>query len=257
MAAAEAPTQAPMSPTAEPILTFDHVSRRYGPQTALRDVSLELHAGELVAAIGPNGGGKSTLLLLAAGLLAPSAGTVTVCGIPAHRLAQERTGWVGLVTARPGLYPLLSGWENLEHFAGLCGLPTPEARAQAQPLLDELHLTPDAMDRPTRAWSTGMQQKLSLVRALLLKPRLLLFDEPTANLDPVAAHAITRALRQRADAGLACLLVTHDLPAAEALCDRALLIQGAIRRTLAFPRRDPPPPGPLLAAWTETLTEPA
>ncbi len=97
--------------------------------------------------------------------------------------------------------------------------------------------------------STGTQHKLSLIRALLLSPKLLLFDEPTANLDPLASSALYAEVRRRADAGLACVLVTHDLPAAEAVCNRVLLVNGGIEKELTFTEHRAPLTGPTLAAW--------
>jgi len=235
------------------IVEMKGVGRRFGAREVVAGVDLTVSAGEVVGVVGPNGGGKSTLLMLAAGLLRPTAGHVKVCGKTAHELALKREGLIGLVTARPGLYPLLTGWENLRHFTGLFGISEAEERKRANPLLKALDLGDGAMETRIGTWSTGMQQKLSLVRALLLSPRLLLFDEPTANLDPVAARTLYTELRKRADEGLACLLVTHDLQAAESICDRALLFDGGIKQELRFAHRKPPEPGPLLAAWTTTL----
>ncbi len=231
------------------------LGRRFGDRDVVSSVSVTLRAGEVLGVVGPNGGGKSTLLLLLAGLLRPSSGSVEVCGIAAHELALTSAGLVGLVTARPGLYPLLTGWENLRHFGGLYGLSRDEVTARAEPLLASLALR-DGLDDRVGRWSTGMQQKLSLVRALLLSPKLLLFDEPTANLDPVASDSLYGELRTRADDGLACVLVTHDLAAAEAVCDRVLLLDGEVKRTVSFSHRGRPAAGPLLEAWLDGVGAP-
>jgi len=233
----------------------ERVGKAFGANPVVSEVSLSLGPGEVLGIVGPNGGGKSTLLLLLAGLLRPSSGTVTVGGRTARRLALESAGLVGLVTARPGLYPLLTGRENIRHFGGLFGLTDDEVDAAAAPFLTALALT-EGMDQRVATWSTGMQQKLSLTRALLLQPKLLLFDEPTANLDPVASDALYQELRRRADGGLACVLVTHDLGAAEAICDRALLVDVTVRRELTFPERPAAEAGPLLTAWQEEVGAP-
>lgn len=234
------------------VAVLQGVSRSFGRRTVLSGVDLRVGEGELVGVIGPNGGGKSTLLFLMAGLLRPTAGRVEVCGVEAWRLSLTRSGTVGLVTPRPGLYPLLTGRENLLHFAALFGVAPADALARAAPLLESLALT-EGWDERVGGWSTGMCQKLSLVRALLLAPRLLLLDEPTANLDPVAAHTFWTEVRSRVDQGLACVLVSHDLHGVEAICDRALLVSGGVRREVLLPRRAAPAPGPLLAAWHEVL----
>jgi len=233
------------------VVTRD-AGKAFGKRTVLSGVSMTIAAGEVVGIVGPNGGGKSTLLLLLAGLLRPTVGTAEVCGIAAHRLALTSAGLVGLVTARPGLYPLLTGRENLHHFGGLYGLSPVEVDHKATPLLEALDFGA-CLDERVRSASTGMLQKLSLVRALLLSPRLLLFDEPTANLDALASQSLYGEIRSRADAGLACALVTHDLAAAESVCDRVLLVDREVRRELAFDERREPEVGPLLSAWREEV----
>jgi ABC-2 type transport system ATP-binding protein len=238
-----------------PIAVMEKAGRSFGTRVVLADLDLTIAGGEMVGVVGPNGGGKSTLLLLLAGLLRPSTGRVTVCGSDATALSRTTAGCVGLVTARPGLYPLLTGRENLWHFGGLFGLSPGEVDDKAAPLARALRLTAGLDERVGRM-STGMQQKLSLVRALLLAPKLLLFDEPTANLDPLAARALYAEVRSRADAGLACVLVTHDLAAAEAICERVLLVDGRVKRELAFGARRQPVTGPLLAAWHDALGDP-
>jgi ABC-type multidrug transport system ATPase subunit len=177
---------------------------------------------------------------------------VLVSGVEAQALSLTTTGRVGLVTARPGLYPLLTGRENLWHFGGLFGLTEREVDAKAEPLARELGLGQGLDERVARL-STGTQQKLSLVRALLLSPTLLLLDEPTANLDPLAASTLYAEVRKRADAGVACVLATHELSAAEAVCDRVLLVDGTVRRELTFKEHRAPLAGPLLEAWRKEL----
>ena len=233
-------------------MVMQGVWRSFGPRTVLSGVTTTVRRREVLGVVGPNGGGKSTLLMLMAGLLRPTAGHVRVCGREAHTLSLTGAGLVGLVTARPGLYPLLSGRENLHHFGGLFGLAPAQVDEKAEPLVRELELT-RGFDERVGAWSTGMQQKLSLIRALLLSPELLLLDEPTANLDPVVSRTLHAEVRRRADAGLCCVLVTHDLEAAEAFCDRALLVDVEVRREFAFPERRGPVTGPLLSAWREEI----
>ncbi|MBE2248018.1 MAG: ABC transporter ATP-binding protein [Myxococcus sp.] len=237
----------------QPVVVVENAARAFGAREVLSGITLTVSAGELVGIVGPNGGGKSTLLLLMAGLLRPSSGRVTVLGIDAYALSLTAAGSVGLVTARPGLYPLLTGWENLHHFGGLFGLSPAEVEAKAEPLARTLELTPSSLATRAGQLSTGMQQKLSLIRALLLSPKLLLLDEPTANLDPLAARALTAEVRRRVNDGLACALVTHDLPGAEAVCDRVLLLDRSVKRELTFSDHRAPLSGPTLKAWQELL----
>ena len=235
-----------------PVVVMRNAGKKFGNRIAVSDLNLSVSRGEIVGIIGPNGGGKSTALLLMAGLLRPTSGQVSVCGIEANALSLTSAGLIGLVTARPGLYPLLTGRENLRHFGGLFGLTSGEVDSRAAPLIRTLELTA-GFDEPAGLASTGMQQKLSLIRALLLSPDLLLFDEPTANIDPLTSRILYTELRERADKGLACVLVTHDLSAAEAICDRVVIIDVKIKRELRFTERRTPLEGPLLAAWKETV----
>ena len=107
-------------------------------------------------------------------------------------------------------------------------------RERALPLLDELGVA-DQMDRQVKEFSSGMQQKISLARALLMDPKLLLLDEPTSNLDPVSTHTIHLAVRKQADRGVAVVLCTHDLHAADAICDRVAVMQRHIRASDRLP----------------------
>lgn len=208
------------------------LTRTYG-EAGIREVDLSVSAGEVVGLVGPNGGGKSLLLLLMAGLIEPESGEVLLDGEPVHELAQDAAGVVGLITAEPGLYPLLDGWENLVFFGGLYGLSADEVRAKAAPLIADLQLG-EELERPVSTYSSGMRQKVSLVRALLMSPKLLLLDEPTANLDPLSAHAIWRSVRSHADAGLAVVLSTHDLAAAHSICERVAFVDGGVGDIVAF-----------------------
>jgi ABC-type multidrug transport system ATPase subunit len=235
-----------------PVVVMRDAGRAFGTRVVLEGVNLTVSPGEVIGVVGPNGGGKSTLLMLMAGLLRPTRGSVTVCGIEAYALSLTAAGLVGLVTARPGLYPLLTGRENLRHFGGLFGLTPDEVDEKAAPLAEALELTV-GLDERVGTCSTGMQQKLSLIRALLLSPKLLLFDEPTANLDPLASRTLYAEVRRRADEGLACALVTHDLPAAEAFCDRVLIVDVVVKRELAFSDRRAAVDGPLLEAWKDAV----
>ena len=232
------------------LLVARGLTRLYAPGAGVEEVDLEVGEGEVLGIIGPNGGGKSTLLLLLAGLVEPTKGTVTVQGVPAHELARRGAGKVGLITATYGLYPLLSGWENLVFFAGLFGLSEDEVHQRADALLADLGMT-EHLGRRVSTYSSGMQQKLSLTRALLMDPVLLLLDEPTANLDPVSARNIYTLLRARAARGLAVVLVTHDLHTAEHVCDRVVAIRGRITGERSFPGLREPPSPPLLELYGE------
>lgn len=235
-----------------PLAQLTDVSVQARDRIVLGPLDVTLQPGELVALYGPNGAGKSVLLHVLAGLVTPTGGEARIQGEPCHQLARDKPGTVGLVTAVPGLYPLLTGRENLHFFGSLHGLGPADIDARLAPLLDELELT-DSLDRAVGEYSSGMQQKVSLARALLLDPALLLLDEPTANLDPASAHTLHRVLRQRADRGLTVVLATHDLALAEQIADRGVLLQTTVRRSVPLAHAPEPSPGPLLSAWEAEL----
>ena len=219
--------------TIQPSAVAEGLSRSFGGRAIVDQVDLALHPGEVVGLLGPNGGGKSTLLLLLAGLVRPTVGRVDIQGTPAHELALNRAGAVGLITAEPGLYPLLTGRENLRYFGGLFGSSSSEVDARAEPLLRELDIVDD-LDRPSSEYSSGMRQKISLARALLFEPAVLLLDEPTSNLDPLSTLTIHRAVRNQADhGGVSVCIATHELHAAEQICDRVVFFQDVSLRLLA------------------------
>jgi ABC-2 type transport system ATP-binding protein len=234
-----------------PVLVARGLTRRYGALTCVEGVDLQVEAGEVLGLIGPNGGGKTTLLSLLAGLVRPSEGSVTIDGVEASELAVRSSGAVGLITAEPGLYPLLTGRENLRFFGGLYGRSPEEVDQAAAPLLQELGVAED-LDRLSSTYSSGTRQKVSLVRALLLTPRVLLLDEPTSHLDPVSSRTIHDAVRRRADQGTAVVMATHDLHTAEHVCDRVAAIDRRVVRILTLSgERSPPPTGKLFGLYQE------
>jgi ABC-2 type transport system ATP-binding protein len=202
----------------------------YGDLLAVDDVSVTLRAGEILGFLGPNGAGKSTTIKMLIGLLQPDAGTIEVLGMPmaTHRAAIQAR--VGVVFEEKNLYPALSGRENLAFFGRLFGLRDVDLDG----LLDRVGLGNRGDDRVS-GYSKGMRQRLTVARALLHRPDLLVLDEPTDGLDPVSARAIRQVIREEADRGVAVLLTTHDMYEADELSDRVAFIDAG--RILAL---DPP-----------------
>jgi len=190
-------------------------------------VSLGVARGQVLGLLGPNGAGKTTLIRVLAGLLAPDAGEVLLEGRPLLRRSPVTLARLGMVSPKGGLYPQLSGAENLLFFARLQGLSAAEARRRAAPLLERLGLGAAAR-RPVGQYSQGMLARLAMARALLHEPDILLLDEPVASVDPQMAETLRALMRERAQAGGVVLLSTHLLADAERLCQRAIFLNRRI-----------------------------
>ncbi len=193
---------------------------------ALRGVDLRIERGEFLALLGRNGAGKTTLLKIVATLLLPSAGEVWVEGYEAVRVPKEVRKKIGVVLAgERTLYWKLTGLENLLLFGGLYNLPRKEARRRAWELLSLVGLQEFA-HVSVEKYSTGMRKRLSLARALIHRPSLLILDEPTAGLDPQGTAELWEILRDlRAEQRLTVLMATHNMLEAEALPDRLVILE--------------------------------
>jgi heme exporter protein A len=206
---------------------LEGVGRAYGERVALRDVSLRLEEGRTLVVLGPNGAGKTTLLRILATLLRPHAGRARVLGreLPGEGWAVRRE--VGFLGHDPLLYRDLGGRENLRYHARLFGV----APARVEELLERVGMASRA-DEPVRTLSRGMVQRLAVCRAVLHEPRLLLLDEPLANLDPAARERVAPLLE-----GVARVVASHDPAGDLEGADLALGLRGG-RVALLAPARD-------------------
>ena len=200
--------------SAVPLLSLSGVTKRYGFVTALQDISLSVFGGEFVAIFGPNGAGKSTLLRVISGLMQPTRGSVKMAGVAANRAR------LGYVSHQSMLYNEMTGLENLVFFAQLHGVENP--RQEASRLLDRMGLT-TAGRQLVQGYSRGMKQRLTLARALLHRPGMLLLDEPYAGLDQQGKDLLTTTLRSLHRKGKTILLVTHNLADGLDLCTRVVI----------------------------------
>ncbi|PYV57701.1 MAG: heme ABC exporter ATP-binding protein CcmA [Acidobacteria bacterium] len=192
-----------MAAPAHTIITFNNVVKQFGRFIALRGVSLDLSAGKLYAILGENGAGKTTLLRVLAGLAQPTRGTVSMLGTSDLRTVTREIGYM----AHPSmLYDELSARENLHYFAALYGISKEDRCAS---LIQTVGLDP-ALSRPVGQYSQGMRQRLSLARALIHDPKILLLDEPFSNVDVRSAREIASLLGQLRDSGKTLLVITHQ-----------------------------------------------
>ena len=212
------------------MIKIEGLVKNYGMLPVLRGVELHVAPGEFVALVGANGAGKTTLLRIVATLLSPTAGRVSVGGWPLPGHADKVRRHMGLVSHQPLLYGDLTAAENLMFFARLYSLDNRDQR-----VLDALR-TVGLLARqrdPVRTFSRGMTQRLTLARATLHEPDVLLFDEPYTGLDQQASQLLDNLLRQEAARGRTILMITHDLAHGLNLCDRiAILSRGKIVSTV-------------------------
>jgi len=199
------------------------VRKRFGRQLVLAGVTTELRSGEVGLLLGPNGAGKSTLLGILSTLSRPSRGEVLYGDIPHPRAETELKGEIALVAHAPMLYRHLSGRENLRFFARIHGVQNAEEAVTAW--LERVDMA-HAADRPVAELSRGMTQRLTLARALLPGPRLLVLDEPFTGLDREGVDLLRREISRAADEGAVVLVVSHDLEAMDGLAAHLLVLRG-------------------------------
>ncbi len=216
-----------MSLSSGPALSAQGLTKHFGDRVAFADVSFEIAYGEVFGFLGPNGAGKTTTVRTLGTLIAPSAGSATVAGVPlVPENGVEIRRRIAIMPETPGLYQRLSVAENLQLFADLYEVRDPATRiAQA---LSAVSLTDRAQD-PCGALSKGLRQRVALARALLSEPEVLFLDEPTAGLDPVASREVHELITGLGQSGVTIFLTTHRLEEAERLCDRVAILNTTLR----------------------------
>ena len=191
----------------------------------MRDLSLSVREGEVVALLGPNGAGKTTTVRLLASIIKPTAGTAAIAGLDVVRDAQRVRSMVGLLTEFPGLYKRMRAVEYLDFYGQLHGLSPSLRRDRIGLLLQRFDLW-GARELQLGHYSKGMAQKLALTRAMLHDPRVLFLDEPTSAMDPHSARLVRDTIRWLKGQGKAIIICTHNLTEAHELADRVAIIRG-------------------------------
>jgi heme exporter protein A len=197
------------------------IEKKFGYSYAVRNVSLEVRRGEFVALFGSNGAGKTTFLKVAAGLMRPTKGTLSIEGFDVGRQAEEARRRIGFLSHNTFVYRDLSPLENLKFFCSLYGVSNSEERLLD--LLKRVDLAQRASE-PVRAFSRGLQQRVGIARALLHNPSLILLDEPYTGLDAKAAQTLNSILDEAVGAGKTVILTTHDLDQGLRAATRAVIL---------------------------------
>ncbi len=203
---------------------------RYGQFTAVDDVDMGVRSGETMGLLGPNGAGKTTLVRMLITLTPVQHGELRIFGMDARTHASEIRGFIGYVPQQLSIEPALTGRQNVEWFARLYGVSRVDRKRRVGEALDAMQLL-DVADRVAATYSGGMVRRLELAQALVNRPSLLILDEPTVGLDPIARDGVWQQVRRmQAELGMTVLLTTHYMEEADALCDRvALMHRGRLR----------------------------
>jgi lipooligosaccharide transport system ATP-binding protein len=208
---------------AGPLVVARGLSKTYATEPVVDGIDFEVEQGECLGFLGPNGAGKTTTINMISCFVRLGGGSLEVFGHPVDRAQREIKRRLGVVTQENNLDPDLSVLGNLVVFGRYFGIPAAERRRRAADLLEFLQLA-DKRDDHIRTLSGGMRRRLTLARALMSSPELLILDEPTTGLDPQARHVVWQKLRALKRAGVTMLLTTHYMEEAERLCDRLLIM---------------------------------
>jgi lipooligosaccharide transport system ATP-binding protein len=220
----------------ESLFSIQGLTKRYGNTTVVNDLSFDIAPGECLGVIGPNGAGKTTTIRMCLGLTTPDAGRITAFGLQMPQDALAIKEQLGIVSQFDSLDPDFSCAENLLVFGRYFGLKDAVIKARIPKLLEFAALTSKA-DAKLSELSGGMKRRLSLARALVNDPQLLLLDEPTTGLDPQARHLMWERLQRLVQQGKSILLTTHFMDEAERLCNRLLVLDHGKKMTEGTPRQ--------------------
>jgi ABC-2 type transport system ATP-binding protein len=208
------------------VITIDHISKSYGECKAVTDLSLSLHAGEILGFLGTNGAGKTTTIKMLLGFFPPDTGRISVFGQnPSDAITRQR---VGFMPETAYYYPYLNIYELLSFYGGLCGMSAALIRQRTEELIVRTGLE-NAGTRLLKTYSKGMLQRAGIAQAILHDPDLLILDEPFTGLDPLARIQLRDLILELKTKGKTILFSSHELSEAELMCDRiAIMKAGAL-----------------------------
>lgn len=202
------------------VLSVRNVRKKIGRKWIIKGVSFDIREGEIFGFLGPNGSGKTTTIRMLVGLIKPTDGSVTVCGKDVQQEHNAALLQIGSIVENPDMYSFMSGWENLEHFAGMLPNVTEQRMHEVVKIVGLKNRIHDKV----KTYSLGMKQRLGIAQALLGKPKLLILDEPTNGLDPQGIKELRDFVRLLADQGMSLFISSHLLSEIQMLCDRVAII---------------------------------
>ena len=207
------------------MIEIDHVSKSYnkGAVRAVDDLTLTVAPGEIFGFLGPNGAGKTTTIKMIVGILKPDGGTIRISGLDNQAEALRCKRMTAYVPDEPEIYERLKGIEYLNFMGDVYGVSGADRRDRIGHWLEAFELARAVTD-PIQTYSHGMRQKIILIAALMVKPRVLVLDEPMVGLDPRSSHLLKEAMRKHCDSGGTLFFSTHIMEVAERLCDRIGII---------------------------------
>ncbi|MEW9669021.1 ABC transporter ATP-binding protein [Ammoniphilus sp. 3BR4] len=192
-----------------------------GEKEIIKGLDFDLKKGEVFGFLGPNGAGKTTTIRMLVSLIKPTSGSIEICGYKVETQFIEAMSQLGCIVENPELYPYLTGWENLEHFARML----PKADKEHMKAVVKLVRLHERIHDPVKTYSLGMRQRLGIAQALLGKPKVLILDEPTNGLDPAGIREMRSFIRFLAEEeGLSVLVSSHLLSEIQLMCDRVAII---------------------------------
>jgi ABC-2 type transport system ATP-binding protein len=208
---------------------------RYGRCTAVDDLTLQVRPGETMGLLGPNGAGKTTVVRMLTTLTPVQQGELRIFGLDARTQTMDIRSNLGYVPQQLSIEPALTGRQNVQWFARLYGVPRGDRADRVDEALDAMELL-DVADRPASTYSGGMVRRLELAQALVNRPSLLVLDEPTVGLDPIARDRVwSQVQNMQAQFGMTVLLTTHYMEEADTLCDRVALMHHGVLQVVGTP----------------------
>ncbi|RXT07900.1 ABC transporter ATP-binding protein [Ammoniphilus sp. CFH 90114] len=202
-------------------LSVKGLRKTIGKKEIIKGLDFELKRGEVFGFLGPNGAGKTTTIRMLVSLIKPTAGSIEICGYNVEKDFVKAMSQLGCIVENPELYPYLTGWENLEHFAHML----PQVDREHMDSVVKLVRLQERIHDPVKTYSLGMRQRLGIAQALLGKPKVLILDEPTNGLDPAGIREMRGFIRYLAEEeGLSVLVSSHLLSEIQLMCDRVAII---------------------------------